>query len=132
MDSLVFACSVPCFDIKKCPLDYLTTLRLSDDSHARVLRGDVGAESLQWLELAGLRTFFHTPANEIVFGKEPDRWNMRGSTLSSASDGFSVDSLPLTEAELLKVLSKHDAQVERSFRDTYMGGGSGLSSLSVQ
>ena len=36
---------------------------------------------------------------------------------------------PLNEAELLKVLSKHDAQVERSFRDTNMGG-SGLSSLS--
>ena len=35
---------------------------------------------------------------------------------------------PLNEAELLKVLSKHDAQVERSFRDTNMGG-SGLSSL---
>ncbi len=38
---------------------------------------------------------------------------------------------PLNEAELLKVLSKHDAQVERSFRDTNMGG-SGLSSLSSQ
>ena len=38
---------------------------------------------------------------------------------------------PLNEAELLKVLSKHDAQVERSFRDTNMGG-SGLSSSSTQ
>lgn len=35
---------------------------------------------------------------------------------------------PLNEAELLKVLSKHDDQVERSFRDTNIGG-SGLSSL---
>ena len=35
---------------------------------------------------------------------------------------------PLNEAELLKLLSKHDAQVERSFRDTNMGG-SGISSL---
>lgn len=38
---------------------------------------------------------------------------------------------PLNEAELLKVLSKHDAQVEKSFRDTNMGG-SGLSSLTLQ
>ena len=29
---------------------------------------------------------------------------------------------PLNEVELLKVLSKHDEQVERSFRDTNMGG----------
>lgn len=29
---------------------------------------------------------------------------------------------PLNEAELLKVLSKHDEQVERSFRDTNLGG----------
>jgi hypothetical protein len=35
---------------------------------------------------------------------------------------------PLNEAELLKVLSKHDEQVERSFRDTNLGG-SGVSSL---
>lgn len=35
---------------------------------------------------------------------------------------------PLNEAELLKVLSKYDEQVERSFRDTNLGG-SGLSSL---
>ena len=35
---------------------------------------------------------------------------------------------PLNEVELLKVLSKYDAQVERSFRDTNLGG-SGLSSL---
>ena len=35
---------------------------------------------------------------------------------------------PLNEAELLKVLSKHDEQVERSFRDTNLGG-SGLSSF---
>lgn len=35
---------------------------------------------------------------------------------------------PLNEAELLKVLSKYDSQVERSFRDTNLGG-SGLSSL---
>jgi two-component system, cell cycle response regulator len=35
---------------------------------------------------------------------------------------------PLNEAELLKILSKHDEQVERSFRDTNMGG-SGVSSL---
>ena len=35
---------------------------------------------------------------------------------------------PLNEAELLKVLSKYDEQVERSFRDTGLGG-SGLSSL---
>lgn len=35
---------------------------------------------------------------------------------------------PLNEAELLKVLSKYDEQVERSFRDTNIGG-SGLSSL---
>ena len=35
---------------------------------------------------------------------------------------------PLNEAELLKVLSKHDAQVERSFRDTNLGG-SGVSSF---
>lgn len=36
---------------------------------------------------------------------------------------------PLNESELLKVLSKYDEQVERSFRDTNLGG-SGLSSLS--
>ena len=36
---------------------------------------------------------------------------------------------PLNEAELLKVLSKHDAQVERSFRETNFGG-SGMSSAS--
>ena len=35
---------------------------------------------------------------------------------------------PLNEAELLKVLSKYDEQVERSFRDTNLGG-SGLSSI---
>lgn len=35
---------------------------------------------------------------------------------------------PLNEAELLKVLSKYDEQVERSFRDTNLGG-SGISSL---
>ena len=35
---------------------------------------------------------------------------------------------PLNEAELLKVLSKYDEQVERSFRDTNEGG-SGLSSF---
>ena len=35
---------------------------------------------------------------------------------------------PLNEAELLKVLSKYDEQVERSFRDTSLGG-SGVSSL---
>ena len=35
---------------------------------------------------------------------------------------------PLNEAELLKVLSKYDEQVERSFRDTNLGG-SALSSL---
>ena len=35
---------------------------------------------------------------------------------------------PLNEAELLKVLSKYDEQVERSFRDTNQGG-SGLSSF---
>ncbi|MGB4115912.1 MAG: response regulator [Polaromonas sp.] len=35
---------------------------------------------------------------------------------------------PLNEAELLKVLSKYDQQVERSFRDTNLGG-SGLSSF---
>lgn len=35
---------------------------------------------------------------------------------------------PLNESELLKVLSKYDEQVERSFRDTNLGG-SGLSSL---
>lgn len=35
---------------------------------------------------------------------------------------------PLNEAELLKVLSKYDEQVERSFRDTNLGG-SGVSSL---
>ena len=35
---------------------------------------------------------------------------------------------PLNEAELLKVLSKYDEQVERSFRDTNHGG-SGLSSF---
>ncbi len=35
---------------------------------------------------------------------------------------------PLNEAELLKVLSKYDEQVERSFRDTNLGG-SGLSSM---
>ena len=35
---------------------------------------------------------------------------------------------PLNEAELLKVLSKYDEQVERSFRDTNLGG-SGLSSV---
>ncbi len=34
---------------------------------------------------------------------------------------------PLKEADLLKILSKYDEQVERSFRDTSMGG-SGLSS----
>ena len=36
---------------------------------------------------------------------------------------------PLNEAELLKVLSKYDEQVERSFRKTNLGG-SGLSSFS--
>jgi two-component system, cell cycle response regulator len=35
---------------------------------------------------------------------------------------------PLNEAELLKVLAKYDEQVERSFRDTNIGG-SGVSSL---
>jgi len=35
---------------------------------------------------------------------------------------------PLNEAELLKVLSKYDEQVERSFRDTNLGG-SGVSSM---
>jgi two-component system, cell cycle response regulator len=35
---------------------------------------------------------------------------------------------PLNEAELLKVLSKYDEQVERSFRDTNLGG-SGVSSF---
>ncbi len=35
---------------------------------------------------------------------------------------------PLNEVELLKVLSKYDEQVERSFRDTNLGG-SGISSL---
>lgn len=35
---------------------------------------------------------------------------------------------PLNEAELLKVLSKYDEQVERSFRDTNLGG-SGISSF---
>ena len=35
---------------------------------------------------------------------------------------------PLNEAELLKVLSKYDEQVERSFRDTNLGG-SNISSL---
>jgi two-component system, cell cycle response regulator len=35
---------------------------------------------------------------------------------------------PLNEPELLKVLSKYDEQVERSFRDTNLGG-SGVSSL---
>ena len=35
---------------------------------------------------------------------------------------------PLNEAELLKVLSKYDEQVERSFRDTNLGG-SGLSTI---
>ena len=35
---------------------------------------------------------------------------------------------PLNEVELLKVLSKYDEQVERSFRDTNLGG-SGVSSL---
>lgn len=35
---------------------------------------------------------------------------------------------PLNEVELLKVLSKYDEQVERSFRDTSLGG-SGVSSL---
>jgi YesN/AraC family two-component response regulator len=34
---------------------------------------------------------------------------------------------PLNEVELLKVLSKYDEQVERSFRDTNMGG-SGVAS----
>lgn len=34
---------------------------------------------------------------------------------------------PLNEAELLKILSKHDEQVERSFRDTNMGGSGSLS-----
>lgn len=38
---------------------------------------------------------------------------------------------PLNEAELLKVLSKYDEQVERSFRDTNLGG-SGLSSVKSQ
>ena len=38
---------------------------------------------------------------------------------------------PLDEAELLKVLSKHDEQVERSFRDTNLGG-SGPSSLQTR
>ena len=37
---------------------------------------------------------------------------------------------PLNEVELLKVLSKYDEQVERSFRDTKLGG-SGISSLGV-
>jgi two-component system cell cycle response regulator len=35
---------------------------------------------------------------------------------------------PLVEAELLKVLSKYDEQVERSFRQTHLGSG-GLSSI---
>ena len=35
---------------------------------------------------------------------------------------------PLNEVELLRVLSKHDDQVERSFRDTNLGG-SGMSSF---
>ena len=34
---------------------------------------------------------------------------------------------PLNEVELLKILSKHDEQVERSFRDTNMGGSGSLS-----
>lgn len=38
---------------------------------------------------------------------------------------------PLNEAELLKVLSKHDEQVERSFCDTNLGG-SGLSSFKTR
>ena len=35
---------------------------------------------------------------------------------------------PLNEAELLKVLSKYDEQVERSFRDTNLAGSGGISS----
>ena len=38
---------------------------------------------------------------------------------------------PLKEADLLKVLSKYDEQVERSFRDTNVGG-SGISSLHLR
>ena len=35
---------------------------------------------------------------------------------------------PLNEVELLKVLSKYDEQVERSFRDTNLGGSEIVSS----
>ena len=40
-------------------------------------------------------------------------------------DGFLTK--PLNEVELLKILSKHDEQVERSFRDTNYAGSSVLS-----